>query len=91
MLQRLERTLHWKKGWREAWWRLVKKSVLHHSPSSVTLNCLSDELMSIESRPANREEELPWADGPGINRISINPPFRQTASGIKQCRYVAQC
>jgi hypothetical protein len=41
---------------------LVKKSLLHHSASSPTLDCLSHELMSVESRPAHREEELPWPD-----------------------------
>jgi hypothetical protein len=62
MLQRLERTLHRKKSWREAWRRLVKKSLIHHRPSSLPLNRLSKELMSVESRPAHREEELPWPD-----------------------------
>jgi hypothetical protein len=41
---------------------LVKKSLLHHSAGSPTLDCLSSELMPVESRPANREEELPWPD-----------------------------
>jgi hypothetical protein len=41
---------------------LVRKSLLHHPARSPTLNCLSKELMPVESRPAHREEELPCAD-----------------------------
>jgi hypothetical protein len=62
MLERLQRTLHWKENWREPWRRLRKKSLLHHSASSPTLDGLSNELMSVESRPAHREEELPRPD-----------------------------
>jgi hypothetical protein len=62
MLERLQRTLYWKENWREPWRRLVKKSLLHHSASSPTLDGLSNELMSVESRPAHREEELPRPD-----------------------------
>jgi hypothetical protein len=62
MLERLQRTLYWKENGRERWRRLVKKSLLHHSASRPTLACLSNELMSVESRPANREEELSWPD-----------------------------
>jgi hypothetical protein len=62
MLKRLKGVPHCKKSWRERGRCLVKKSVLYDSASSATLNCLSNELMSIETRPTNREEELPWPD-----------------------------
>jgi len=62
MLERLQRTLYRKENWREPWRRLLKKSLLHDSASSPTIECLSKELMSVESRPAHREEELPWPD-----------------------------
>jgi hypothetical protein len=41
---------------------LVKKSLLHDSSSGPTIDCLGKELMSVESRPAHREEELPRLD-----------------------------
>jgi hypothetical protein len=62
MLERLQRTPYGKENGREPWRRLVKKSLLHHRPSRSTLDGLSNELMSVESRPAHREEELPRAD-----------------------------
>jgi hypothetical protein len=62
MLERLQRALHRKENWPEPWRRLVKKSLLHDSSSGPTIDCLGKELMSVESRPAHREEELPRLD-----------------------------
>jgi hypothetical protein len=62
MLKGFKRAVNWKKYWREVRRRMVKKSVLHHRPSSLTVDCLSKELMPVESRPAHREEELPRPD-----------------------------
>jgi hypothetical protein len=62
MLKRLERAANWKHYWLEVRWRMIKESVFHHRPSSLTFIYLSKELMPVESRPAHREEELPWLD-----------------------------
>jgi hypothetical protein len=59
MLERFQRAVYGKENGRELGGRLVKKTLLHYRASSPTLDCLSNELMSIKSRPAHREEELP--------------------------------
>jgi hypothetical protein len=62
MLKRLERAANWKKYWLKVRWRMIKESVLHHCPSSLTFIYLSKELMPVESRPPHGKEELPWLD-----------------------------
>jgi hypothetical protein len=54
--------LYGKKSWGERGHGMLKKSTLHDSAGSASLNCLSRKLMSVETRPANREEQLPWPD-----------------------------
>jgi hypothetical protein len=62
MLERFQRTLHGKEDGRELGRRLVKKSPLNYRANCPTLDCRSHELMSVESRPTHREEELPPPD-----------------------------